>query len=260
MSRAHAQGFFQVLATPGGQPDDITVDGRGRLVWGNLSRGKVERLQGGRVVTAARGLSVPEGIVPLPGGALTVAEQGRDRVVRIGPRGRLTVLTQLVPVAGQEGVDGLGLDLRTGAILVPDSPRGTLLSLNPRTRTTRIMARGLGRPVAAALDRYGNILVPDEHRGTVVSVGRRGHVSYRGRFATPDDVAVDRSGRIWVTTLGDNSLWVIAPHAAPRRVASGLLDPQGLTLDRCGDPVVVEQGAGRIVRLLLSAHARSCRF
>jgi hypothetical protein len=61
-----------------------------------------------------------------------------------------------------------------------------------------------------------------------------------------------------VTTLGDNALWAIDPGAAPRRVLIGLANPQGLTLDRCGDPIVVEQNAGRIVRLLLNAKSSHC--
>ena len=86
----------------------------------------------------------------------------------------------------------------------------------------------------------------------------RGHVSYRGTFSTPDDVSVARDGRVWVTTLGDNALWALNPGAAPRRVEVGLANPQGLTLDRCGDPIVVEQDTGRIVRLLLHAKSSSC--
>jgi len=33
---------------------------------------------------------------------------------------------------------------------------------------------------------------------------------------------------------------------------------QGLTLDRCGDPIVVEQNTARIVRLLLTPTSRTC--
>jgi sugar lactone lactonase YvrE len=256
----HAQGRLQTLAVPGGQPDDITTDPRGRLLWGNLSRGTIERLQGGRVVTVARGLSVPEGVLAFRDGSMIVAEQGPDRIDRIGPRGRLSVLYRLTPVAGQEGVDGIGWDAHSHAVLIPDSPRGTVLRYTPKTRRTRVLTTRLGRPVDAALDHAGNLLVPDEHLGTLAVIGKRGHVTFRGRFSTPDDVAVDRSGRIWVTTLGDNALWSISPNGAQHLVASGLQNPQGMTLDRCGDPIVVEQGAGRIVRVLLTARSRTCRF
>ncbi len=86
----------------------------------------------------------------------------------------------------------------------------------------------------------------------------RGRVSYRGTFSTPDDVAVARSGRIWITTLGDGGLWEMNPVGAPRRVLAGLANPQGLTLDRCGDPIIVEQNSARLVRLLLTAASHRC--
>jgi sugar lactone lactonase YvrE len=255
---ARAAQTLQVLAVVGGQPDDIAVDTQGRLVWGNLARGTIERLDGKRVVTLARNLSVPEGVVVLPNGTIIVAEQGRDRIVRIGAHGALSLIYALRPVPGQEGVDGIGRDPRTGNLLVPDSPNGTVLTMSPQGRHVRLIARRLGRPVNAAVDKQGDVLVPDEHLGTLVVVTPRGQVSYRGTFSIPDDVAVDRNGRIWVTTLGDNGLWVIDPGGAPRRVLVGLANPQGLTLDRCGDPIVVEQNAAQLVRLLLTTASRRC--
>ena len=255
---ARAAETLQVLAVVGGQPDDITVDPHGRLVWGNLARGTVERLDGNRVVTLARNLSVPEGVVVLPNGSIVVAEQGRDRIVRIGAHGSLTVLYTLQPVPGQEGVDGIGRDPRSGDLLVPDSPNGTVLRMSPNGRNARLIVRGLGRPVDAAVDVRGDVLVPDEHLGTLVVVTPRGGVSYRGTLSTPDDVSVARTGRIWVTTLGDGGLWEIDPGGAPRRVLVGLANPQGLTLDRCGDPIIVEQNTASMVRLLLTSASRHC--
>lgn len=255
---ARSAGTMQVVAVVGGQPDDVTSDAQGRLVWGDLMRGTVERLDGTRVVTLARNLSVPEGVLTLPGGSIIVAEQGRDRITRIDPRGAHSTVYALRPVPGQDGVDGVGLDERSGSLLVPDSPNGTVLTMTLRGRKVRLVARGLERPVDAAIDRQGNVLVPDEHLGTLVVVTPHGGVSYRGTLATPDDVSVARNGRVWITTLGDGGLWSMDPGAAPRRVLAGLANPQGLTLDRCGDPIVVEQNAARIVRLLLAPSSRRC--
>lgn len=258
--KTQAAGNLQTLAVVGGQPDDITVDSRERLIWGDLARGTVDRLDGTRVVTLARNLSVPEGIVVLANGTVVVAEQGRDRVVRLTSRGSINVVYALRPVPGQEGVDGIGRDPRSGNLLVPDSPNGTMLTMTPRGGRARTIVQGLGRPVDAAVDRRGNVLVPDEHLGTLVVVTPGGRVSYRGALSTPDDVSVAPSGRVWVTTLGDGGLWEMDPGAAPRRLLVGLANPQGLTLDRCGDPIIVEQNATRIVRLLLTAASRRCPF
>jgi len=260
-SAAPATGTLQIVAMVGGQPDDITTDARGRLVWGDLARGTVDRLDGGRVTTLAVGLSLPEGIVVLPTGAMVVAEQGRDRIVRIDRSGARTVLDTLRPVPGQEGVDGIGRDPRTGELLIPDSPRGTVLGISVDGRHTRVIVRGLGRPVAAALDAHGDILVPDEHLGTLVVISPQGTIHDEGTLSTPDDVAIAPTGRVWITTLGDGGLWTIDPGArTPYRVLTGLSNPQGLTLDRCGDPVVVDQNSARIVRWLLTPTAARCPF
>ena len=260
-SAAPAMGTLQIVAMVGGQPDDITTDARGRLVWGDLARGTVDRLDGGRVTTLAVGLSLPEGIVVLPTGAMVVAEQGRDRIVRIDRSGARTVLDTLRPVPGQEGVDGIGRDPRTGELLIPDSPRGTVLGISVDGRHTRVIVRGLGRPVAAALDAHGDILVPDEHLGTLVVISPQGTIHDEGTLSTPDDVAIAPTGRVWITTLGDGGLWTIDPGArAPYRVLAGLSNPQGLTLDRCGDPVVVDQNSAHIVRWLLTPTAARCPF
>jgi streptogramin lyase len=257
-SPARAASVLQVLATVGGQPDDITPDTHGRLVWGDLASGTIDRFDGKRVIILARNLSVPEGIVVLPNGNLIVAEQGRDRIVRIGSRGNVTVVFALQPVPGQEGVDGIGRDPRSGNLLIPDSPNGTFLTMSAGGRHVRLVARGLGRPVDAAIDASGNILIPDEHLGTLVVVNPRGRVSHRGTFSTPDDVVVDRSGTVWLTSLGDGGLWRMKPGSPPVRVLAGLANPQGLTLDRCGDPIIVEQNSGTLVRLLLTSASRRC--
>lgn len=258
-AKGSAAAQLQRLVVVPGQPDDITLDAAGRLVWGNIANGTVQAFDGRRITTLARGLNVPEGIVSLPG-VFVLVEQGPDRLVRLDPRGRISVLRQFAPVAGQEGVDGIGLDAARKQLLVPDSPHGVVMRLGLNGRGARVIARGLGRPVDAAMDRRGDVLVPDEHLNALIVISPAGAVSRIGPFSTPDDVVVDRSGRIWVTTLGDGGLWLIAPGASPQRLFSGLANPQGLTLDACGAPVVVQSDNGHIDRVLLTPGASRCRL
>lgn len=253
-----ATAQLQRLVVVSGEPDDITLDAARRLVWGNIANGTVQAFDGRRVTTLARGLSVPEGIVSLPGGGFALIEQGSDRLVRLDARGHISLLHQFVPVAGQEGVDGIGLDAARKQLLVPDSPHGVIMRLSLDGRGARVIARGLGRPVDAAVDRRGDVLVPDEHLNALIVISPAGAVSRIGPFSTPDDVVVDRAGRIWLTTLGDGGLWLIAPGAGPQLLFSGLANPQGLTLDSCGAPVVVQSGNGHIDRVLLNSSASHC--
>ncbi len=248
---------LQRLAAVAGEPDDLVVDAGGRLVWGNLATGELQALMGGRVVTLARGLGAPEGIVVQPHGVFDVAEQRFDRVTRIDA-GRRATIVQLAPVSGQDGLDGIGQDVRSGDLLIPDSPRGRVWRVGANGSGARVIARGLGRPVGAAVDEHGNVLVPDETLNALLSIAPGGAVTRLATLAVPDDVSVDRHGRIWVTTLGDGGLWYLDPGAAPRRLRVGLADPQGLALDTCGDPIVVQSRSGHIDRVLLTAAARRC--
>ena len=52
---------LQTLAVVGGQPDDIIVDNAGRLVWGDLAHGTVDRLQGNRVGDERIRAGLPKG-------------------------------------------------------------------------------------------------------------------------------------------------------------------------------------------------------
>ncbi|HZS85904.1 MAG TPA: hypothetical protein VFE42_00240 [Chloroflexota bacterium] len=249
---------FQRLLAVAGEPDDIAVDAQGRLVWGNLSTGSIQRFDGRSIQTVATGLSVPEGIVVLADGSLVVAEQGRDRLVRLGPGTRRSVVLRLQPVPGQEGVDGIALDPRSRQLLVPDSPRGTLLRVGVDGRHATVLARGLGRPVGAAADAHGTIWVVDENLNAVLSTAPSGAVVRRATLSVPDDVVIDRRGWLWVTTLGDGGLWVIKPGQAAQRVLSNLSNPQGLALDRCDNPIVVQSARGVIDRLVTAPAGRHC--
>jgi sugar lactone lactonase YvrE len=254
-----AQAYtFERLLTVAGEPDDIAVDALGHLVWGNLRTGSIQRFDGRSIETVASGLSEPEGIVILSDGSLVVAEQGRDRLVRLGPGKRRSVVLRLQPVSGQDGVDGIALDPRSRDLLVPDSPRGVLLRVSVDGRHAAVLARGLGRPVGAAVDAGGRVWVADEHLNAVLSLAPSRTMVKSAALSVPDDVVVDRRGWVWVTTLGDGGLWVIKPGQAALRVLSALADPQGLALDRCDNPIVVQSARGVIDRLVIAPNGGHC--
>jgi sugar lactone lactonase YvrE len=251
-------GTFERLLTVAGEPDDIAVDRQGRLVWGNLRTGSIQRFDGRTIETVASGLSVPEGIAILADGSLVVAEQGRDRLVRLGPGARRSVVLRLQPVPGQDGVDGIALDPRSGALLVPDSPRGVLLRVGVDGRHVTVLARGLGRPVGAAVDASGRVWIADEHLNALLSMAPSRALVRSAALSVPDDVVVDRRGWVWVTTLGDGGLWVVKPGQTAQQVLGGLANPQGLALDRCDNPIVVQSARGLIDRLVTAPGGRHC--
>lgn len=250
---AHAASLVTILGRVmvGGQPDDIAVTARGQVIWGDLATGNVDTLVGGRVRVLVRGLGIPEGIVALPDGRLIVAEQKRDQVLLVAGH-HVSLLMQLNPVVGRDGVDGIGWDSHAHALLVPDSPRSTVFRLSLDGRHTVPLASGLGRPVAAARDQRGDILVPDEYLNALVVIAPNGTVRTIGGLPTPDDVVVDRWGTMWVTTLGDGGLWQIPVGGTPQRMLTQLANPQGLALAGHDHLIVVESGSADLLTLAIT--------
>src|SRR5581483_6832396 len=54
-AKGSAAAQLQRLVVVPGQPDDITLDAAGRLVWGNIANGTVQAFDGRRITTLARG-------------------------------------------------------------------------------------------------------------------------------------------------------------------------------------------------------------
>jgi sugar lactone lactonase YvrE len=232
-----------VLGPGFGQPDDAAVAPDGTVYFSDFAGGRVGRMPaaGGEPATVARGLGDPEGIVVLPDGSLAVAEQARNDVVRIDPAtGAKSLIVRLVNTTHLFGVDGIGWDPATRSLLVPDSPNGRLLEVDPRTGAQRVLiASGLGRPTSAIALPAGGYGVVDETGNRVLLGG-----AVAARVSQPDDI-VAVGGRIYVSSLA-GAIWQVAP--AVRQVLGGLDNPQGLAAAPDGSLVIVEQGRNRLLR------------
>ena len=69
---------------------------------------------------------------------------------------------------------------------------------------------------------------------------------------TPDDVAVDASGNIFIATLADRAVHWIDPVTGQDRVlVQGLGQPQGLAFDASGNLLVADTGLHQILRIVL---------
>ncbi|MHB8572883.1 MAG: hypothetical protein ACYDAY_08005 [Candidatus Dormibacteria bacterium] len=223
-----AKGAPAVASAPVPAVDDLATASSGGL-WIGDDLDHLYRWHLGSAPTPFASLRTPEGIAELPDGRLAVALQAPDQVVLVDPAGAATLLLQLRPVAGRDGVDGIALD-HDGRLLVPDSPRGNLLSVG-LDGSVRTIASGLGRPVGAARLSDGEIAVADEQLGLVL-LRADATVARTYRLNVPDDVIQLPSGRLAVVTLGDSSLWSVDPATGgDRRVQADLGQPQGLALD-----------------------------
>ena len=232
-----------VLGPGFGQPDDVAVAPDGTIYFSDFAGGRIGRMPpgGGRPTAIAHGLSDPEGIVVLPGGSLAVAQQGRNDIVRIDPAtGAVTSIAAVPNHTDLLGVDGLGWDPATQSLLVPDSPNGRLLAIDPRSGASRVLIPGgLGRPTDAMLLPSGGYGIVDETGGRVLLGG-----TVAARLTQPDDI-VAADGRIYVNALS-GAIWEVAPRV--RQVLGGLANPQGMAAAPDGSLVIVDQGRNRLLR------------
>jgi hypothetical protein len=232
------------LATGLAQPDDVLVDGDQVLV-GELGTGHIARVGGdapvGGVDRLPVSIPVVEGIARV-GGTLLAADQADDRVVTVRGSDVATFL-QLQPVRGLDGVDGIAAAGST--LLVPDSPRGTVLFVGPDGQVQRRVG-GFARPTGVWPLADGSVIVADENGGTVVQVapdgGRQTLVS---GLPLADDVVADAAGHVYAISINGGRLVQVAGGRAVD-VASSLQSPQGLGIDQAGNLLVTESGIGRL--------------
>ena len=223
-----------VLARTDISPDDLLALPDGTVWLSDPDSGHIEHLAAdGHVLTRTADSQAPEGMVTV-GGSIVLAEQTTNRLVRFTPPDttRSTVLT--LPSRGTAaGVDGIGLDVAGGRVLIPDSPHGTLLSANPDGGGVRTLATGLGRDVAAAVGPDGAIWVAVEGtRGLLRVPAAGGSATAVGGSALTqlDDVVVVGS-LLYATSLTTNEVVAIDPTTGADRVlVTGGQSLQGLAL------------------------------
>ncbi len=233
-----------------GAPDDLYLDADGIVVFSDQGNSGVnELLPDGTLKVVARGFRVPEGVVVLPDGRLVVAEQGTNRLWIVDrSNGRRALLAEMPNATGKAGIDGLGYDRGSGDIIVPDSPNGRLLRLDPSTGQWRQMAEGFVRPTGAAVGPDGTVYVADEFGQGVYAVDASGRSRLVAQVSGVDDVALTDDGRLVMVLLDGRLL---------RREVDGVLTQlakvagpiHGIAVDRDGSIVFSDMRGNRILRL-----------
>lgn len=219
-------------------PDDITVDGAGRLWVSALQADLLLELEAdGTVVTSQTVTGGPEGVAA-DGTTLYVAQQQLNAIATVGPPVRQ--LVTLPMRAGQEGVDGIAWDAARNELLLPDSPTGQLFALRPAATTPTLLADGLGRPVAATTDPAGNVFVASETAPGLTELAATGARTAVGRFADLDEV-LWYAGLLYVTELDRRDVVAVDPASGESRaVAVNLPSPQGLAVTASGTLEIVD--------------------
>lgn len=228
--------------------DDVAAAADGSLWVDDAERTIVHVSRTGAVLQRLSDPRAPEGIVLLPDGSLLVAEQAPDRIVHLQPETQSsTVVLQLTPRAGQEGIDGIADDLAANTLLVPDSPNGVLLSTALDGSAPVQLAAGLGRPVGAAQAGDGSVVVAAEDGSGLLRVPRGGGTATAvGGVPQADDVVV--AGQVaYVTSLSAHQLIAVDLASGRSRVlVSDDQDPQGLAQLPDGRLALTDSATGTV--------------
>jgi DNA-binding beta-propeller fold protein YncE len=237
----------------------LALDPSGRLLFGDDTNGTVSRLgPHGEVTVLHRGLAGVEGLVVLPDGTLVVTEQKTNQVVAYAPGATRPTLLRTLPgnptlAVCHQGVDGIAYDPAHRALVVPDSPTGTVYRLSLDGRTLTRLAGGFVRPVGATVGPTGTVYVADECGGDVWRL----HGGQRAKVASasmPDDVSLDGHGNLLVTDLAAEQHELTRTPLSgghPTVLArSGLVEPQGLVVTPTGDVFVSDDRADTILELV----------
>jgi streptogramin lyase len=243
-----------------GNPDDLALDLQGRLLVSDVQAGTISRVESnGAVTLLLQGLAGPEGLVALADGTLVIAEQRTNRLLLLAPGATAPHVLRALPgtpsaASCKEGVDGIGFDPASGALIAPDSPTGTVYRLSTDGQSLVQIAAGLARPVGAAADGHGAIYVADECGGAIWRLPVSGAPQRIGGFSAPDDVAFDPQGNLLIIDLGAaaHALIRLDPVSGQRETLAqvGVEEPQGLVVDARGDIFVADEAMRQVIEYM----------
>ena len=229
-------------------PDDLLyVQSDGSVLVGEHGDGHIARITApGKLVRLPQVVPEAEGIAQL-GDTIYVADQFNARIVQLTDTGMKTIL-QLQPVASGENLDGIAAN--GSLIVVPDSPHGTVLFVDP---SGKVVGRdgGYSRPAgawASPRGAGGPWLIADENASAVFGLKNAGgHFLVAGGLPGVDDVVRTDDGQVIVTLPGLGRLYDVSTK---RNLATGLRNPQGLDLTGAQNLLVTESDSGRVLMIV----------
>lgn len=224
VSRIEPGGSITTVVSGLAHPEGIAFDSDGNLyVVEDVQNGRlVQVTPGGSTTALATGLDAPEGVVWASDGTTYITESNlefdpshlRTRVTAVVSPS-VTVLTTGT-LSSYAGI-ALGAD---GLLYVTNEASGfgtdeSVFTVDPATRTRTLFATGLRAPEGLRFSANDGFLLYVAEEDTGGGVGRLSRIEADGShtpfctgFGSIEDVAVDDSGRLYVSE--DSSGWIIA--------------------------------------------------
>lgn len=227
----------RVIDAPTGMADDIAFADDGTMAWTAFLLGKVYvRKPNGKTIEVANGMSGPNSIAFGKDGRLFVSEVFLgDALYEIDlknvdkPDFKPFPRTELRRIAEKMGgLNGFEIHRDDGFLYGPLWFKGEVVKVNLETGAMDVIASGFKIPAAANIDPQNrdNLYVVDTGTGGVWSVSLTSKAKKLVASMKPglDNLAFDSRGRLFVTSMTDNGIYLVDKHTgAARTIVEGKL-------------------------------------
>jgi gliding motility-associated-like protein len=215
------------------QPTAVAVDAAGNVYVADAGNNEIRKITpGGQVSTFATGFNHPAGLAADAAGNIYVADAGSNLVKKITPAALVSVFAGSGSIGSSNGVgtaasfnspSGIAIDA-AGYLYVTDSGDGLIRKITPGALVSTLA--GSGSPGSA------------DGFGTAAS------------FTSPDGIAVDGIGNIYVSDSGNDLIRKITPsgnvttlagsagnpgRSSGQGTAANFNDPRGIAIDANGN-------------------------
>jgi gluconolactonase len=252
------------------RPECVWIDSEG--VWCSDGRGGVCEVKPNEAaVTLGQGIVEPNGISRRADGSFVAAGLGDQKVYRIAPNGKTSVILETINGAPLGAVNCAWADGERTWISVMSTSHPWPVSMNEGPKGYIILMDGRGaRIVADGLHQTNELKVsPDgKHLYTVETLGRRivrfpildgGALGPKevvgpndlGHGAYPDGFAFDVEGNIWLTLIIRNGIGVIDRTGAFHVVYE---EPQTAAIDKLVSSIAVKNADIDAMRACVGQH------
>jgi serine/threonine-protein kinase len=255
---AKPQGQVVLPFTGLNTPEEVTVDAKGDVFVTDSGNNRVLELAVGstrQTVVPISGLDRPDDIAVDDAGDLEVTDPAQHRVLELAAGTTNPTVLAFTDLGEPTGVAvnsrGPG---NNRAVVVTDSTHNRVVELlGHSTEQTELPFSGLASPSAVTVGGDGSLFVIDRDNERVLKLPWTATVPTVLPFVVgrPDDVAVDRSGNVYVTDAHENRVteFVKASNTSKTLPFKGINQPQGISVDTAGNVYVVDTGNNRVLKL-----------
>jgi DNA-binding beta-propeller fold protein YncE len=159
---ASARTVLQLTPVPGQDGVDGIAATGGQLLVPDSPRGVLHWVDtGGHITRSVGGFTRPTGVWPLGDGAVLVADEFGNAVVRVNPDGSKTYLARNLPIADDVAADPQGAVFA----VLPVATGGRLVQID--NGSARDVATRLQAPQGVTFDDASNVVISEEDAGRV---------------------------------------------------------------------------------------------